>query len=216
LAYIPPLGDPNKNPYLLASGSSGGAPGIASGSAPSSPPPASDGGQRFGALRSFFAANQPTADAQIGTVTQPIEERANEAVDLAAQAKGQTAAQGGADTAGRALTARDDALGMLDDTESQGGLAGLLGEGKDATYTEGQRNADAYLYGRAPGMEGFREKWGGVLGALNPAYKPDPVPKESAPPVLPKGKNPDPRGKYPPNDFDEEYDPRRAGRPREM
>lgn len=214
MAYIAPLGDPTKKPeYLLASG---GAPGaVASGSAPSTPP-ASDGGQRFGAMRSFFAANQPAADAQIGTVTQPIEARGQEALGLAAKAAGETAAQGGPQTAGKAMDARDDALGMLDDTESQGGIAGLLGEGKDATYTEGQRNADAYLYGRSPGLSDFRGKWGGILGALNPSYKPDPR-APSAPAYEPpaQGKNPDPRGNYPPYDVDDPYDPQHPRSKRE-
>jgi hypothetical protein len=184
MAYIAPT-DPTKKPgeqFLAA----GGAPGaVASGSAPSSPP-ASDGGQRFGAMRSFFAANQPAADAQIGTIAQPIEDKAKEAQGLADESSKLYAEQGGAEKAGKALDAKNEALGMLGDTESQGGLAGMLGEGKGADYTEGQRNADAYLYGRAPGMQDFRSKWSGILGALNPSYAtPIPLSKPKTPEVKP-------------------------------
>jgi hypothetical protein len=208
MAYIAPT-DPTKKPgeQFLASG---GAPGaVASGSAPSSPP-ASDGGQRFGAMRSFFAANQPAADAQIGAVTQPIAQRGQEAVDLAAKSGGLTASGGGPEAAGKALDAKQEALGMLRDTESVGGMAGLIGEGKGADYTEGQRNADAYLYGRAPGMEEFRSRWGGVLGALSPGYKPDPVtpPPYSGPPP----RNTKPRTNEDAADYDVGKDRRTEGR----
>lgn len=198
MAYIPPQYDPNRpnqNPFALASGSGSAVGAPASGSAPSAPPPSSDG--RFGAMRAFFAANQPAANAQIGEVTAPIEEQAKNAQALTGKANGLYENEGGADVAGQAMTARDEALGRVKDTASVEGIGGLLGEGRDATYTEGQRNADAYLFGRAPGLGGWRDKWAGILGALDPKYRtgnrpapaPTSPPPSSRPPAIPGSGN---------------------------
>ncbi len=181
MAYIQPT-DPRQRLSILG----GAGPGSNSGapvSGASRPPPSSDGGQRFGALRSFFEANQPIANTQAGALTAAVDKEAQGAVDLSNRAGETYESDGGANLAADAIGARDSALGKVNALGSQQGLAGLLGDGASATYTEGQRNADATLFGRSPGVGETANRWAGVLGALDPTYKPgaDPgIPQQNA------------------------------------
>jgi hypothetical protein len=178
VAYFPSLKAERFNVGgMLSPG--GAVPASSVGGGVSRPQAQSDAGGRFAALRGFFGANQEAANEKVGTLTAPIEAKANEAVSLTNEASRLTEEQGGVGKASEATVARDDAKQMLGALGSQGGIAGLLGEG-DASYTEGQRSADAALFGRAPGLGDFKDKWDGVLGALSPTYS---VPAPLAPPV---------------------------------
>lgn len=166
MAVIPRYGDRERMLGVAGGGAAGlGAP--VSGS--STPPPMSPGGQSYSALRAFFSANQPAANAGVAALTAPVAQQAQGAVDAAAKSATMTGNEGQVAAEGAKLS-RDAALGAVNDLSKPSTVEGLLGAGRDATYTQGMRAADAYLYGRAPGMADFQSRWAGVLGALNPTW----------------------------------------------
>lgn len=145
-------------------------PGAAPGASPVSAPPTSGGA--FQAVRGFFEANRASADDTAQRALGGVEEQAQEAVDLAQESEEIPENFGGIETASEATAARDEALEKINAAGTQSGIEALLSQGKDATYTPGQRAADAAIAGRSDIMRDVQEKWGGTLGALQPTYAP--------------------------------------------
>lgn len=182
MAYIPRSMASDRSRFL-ATGAAG-TTGAASGGVPISTPPQSPAGGQFAGLRAYFNANQPNAEALAGDVVSGLDTTAQSAVDKAAVSRGTLESAGGAAKAADAIATRDDARRQLDALGSQSGISALL-EQRDpsASYTQGMRSADAALLGRSGAINDARDRWGGVLGALDPTYKLDPVQK---PTVLPE------------------------------
>jgi hypothetical protein len=151
---------------------SGGGAGVPSGTAPaggSAPAPAPVGTGKFAAVRGFFEANQPNAEAHAAEIAKPIADQAQGAVDKAKEAEATPENFGGGTLRDDAIGDRDEALDSVNAATSPEGIAGLIGK-KDATYSQGMRNADAALYGRTAPM-GELSKWGPVLEALAPTSR---------------------------------------------
>ncbi len=173
MAYIPQNWDVLRQKYLgdtapVATGAApAGAPGATGGATPASgsaSPPAQVGTGRFAALRGYFDANQPAANAQAAGIAKGIDAQGHGAETKAAEAAATPENFGGAELGGEAEASRQGALESVKAAQSQSGVEGLIGQ-KGADYTPGMRSADAYLYGRSEPLQGVG-KWEGVLSSL--------------------------------------------------
>jgi hypothetical protein len=171
MAYIPRSMTSDRSRFM-ATGAAGGA---ASGGMPIAAPPQqqSPAGGQFAGLRAFFSANQPNAEGLAGELASGVDAQAQGAVDATRRARGTYESEGGVGLAADAQSARDEARRQVDALGSQSGIAAVLEQRQpDIRYTPGQRSADAALLGRSGAVSGIQDRWGGILDALNPTYKP--------------------------------------------
>jgi hypothetical protein len=170
MAYIPRTTATDRR--YLATGTGGGT---ASGGMPIATPAPnqSPAGGQFAGLRAYFSANQPNAEGLAGDLAAGLDTKAQDAVAKAGQSGSTYESAGGVGLAADAIAARDDARRDYDALGSQAGIASMLEQRQPgASYTAGMKNADAALLGRSGAINDARGRWGGVLDALDPTYKP--------------------------------------------
>jgi hypothetical protein len=187
VAYFPPSKPrAQEQPYGqggpgFGTGASAGGGGSTpvSGSA-TAPPVNGSGGGSFQAIRGFFDANAPTADARAAELFNPVLDDARNALDLTNQANRTFTDEPDAENLREnAVAARDDALSDVRDLGNPETVQARLGAANpQADYTEGMRAADSYLLGRSEPARLATTAWGETLAALNPTPLAAPGPND--------------------------------------